>query len=49
MNRPKAASAKKPYEAPKLLIYGNLLEMTQATNMMGMMDGGPIGGPRKTA
>jgi hypothetical protein len=41
-------SGKKPYEAPKLLVYGDLTEMTRATGMVGMMDGGPIAGMRKT-
>jgi len=39
MNRPAEGSAKKPYQAPKLLIYGNLTEMTQAGGKNGNLDG----------
>ncbi|HUN62374.1 MAG TPA: hypothetical protein VMU53_10305 [Candidatus Sulfotelmatobacter sp.] len=31
---------KKPYQAPKLLIYGNLTEMTKGTGAHGKKDGG---------
>jgi hypothetical protein len=48
MNRPEEASAKKPYQAPKLLVYGNLTEMTQArSNKRSAGDGGKAG-KRKT-
>ena len=40
MNRPAEGSAKKPYQAPKLLIYGNLTEMTQAGGKNSNLDGG---------
>jgi hypothetical protein len=33
------ASAKKPYRAPKLLVYGNLTEMTRAKTNKGTLDG----------
>jgi hypothetical protein len=32
---------KKPYQAPKLLVYGNLMQMTQARGLKGHLDGGP--------
>lgn len=48
MSRLAEASAKKPYQAPKLLVYGNLTEMTQArSNKVSSKDGGK-GGKRKT-
>jgi hypothetical protein len=50
MKRSAEASAKKPYQAPKLLVYGNLTEMTQAAGgMMAHLDGGVLMGMRKTA
>jgi hypothetical protein len=48
MNRLAEISAKKPYQAPKLLVYGNLSEMTQAQGMRGAPDGQTMGGNRKT-
>jgi hypothetical protein len=43
------ASAKKPYQPPKLLVYGNLTEMTLAmSGMKGNLDGGMTTGFRKT-
>lgn len=33
---------KKPYEPPKLHVYGNLAEMTQAKGVLGKADGGTI-------
>jgi len=43
------ASAKKPYHPPKLLVYGNLTEMTLAkAGMKGNLDGGMTTGFRKT-
>ena len=39
---------KKPYQAPKLRIYGGLTEMTKAIGMTGMMDGGVAMGQKKT-
>jgi hypothetical protein len=32
--------SKKPYCAPKLFVYGDLTEMTQAMGFAGMKDGG---------
>jgi hypothetical protein len=39
---------KKPYQAPKLLIYGSLTQMTQAVGAKGNLDGGRVGGNRRT-
>jgi hypothetical protein len=50
MKRTGEASAKKPYQAPKLLVYGNLTEMTQASGAArATADGGLMMGMRKTA
>jgi len=49
MNRPAEGSAKKPYQAPKLLIYGNLTEMTQAVGNRQNLDGGIRAAMRKSA
>jgi hypothetical protein len=38
--RPSAKPAKKPYQSPKLLIYGNLTEMTLHNGRKGAPDGG---------
>jgi hypothetical protein len=43
-----ARSPKKPYQAPKLLIYGNLTEMTQARSTRGKTDGATRGLRRRT-
>jgi hypothetical protein len=48
MNRSAAVTAKKPYQAPKLLIYGNLTEMTQAAGNKQNLDGGLMAAMRKT-
>ena len=48
MSRPAEGSAKKPYQAPKLLIYGNLTAMTQAAGNKANADGGLMAGMRKT-
>lgn len=48
MNRPAEASARKPYHAPKLHVYGSLSEMTQAQGMNGSSDGATKGNKRKT-
>lgn len=31
---------KKAYQHPELVLYGNISELTQAVDMMGMADGG---------
>jgi hypothetical protein len=42
MNRPseKPEKKKKPYESPKLLVYGKLTEMTQLKGRKSRFDGG---------
>lgn len=40
MKQPSNKSAKKPYESPKLLVYGDLAQMTQAVGRKGQPDGG---------
>lgn len=39
---------KKPYESPKLLVYGNLAEMTRKRGRHGNLDGGKMAGMRHT-
>lgn len=41
-------SLKKPYQAPKLLNYGNLTEMTKAVGTKAKPDGGPNPFRRRT-
>jgi hypothetical protein len=49
MNRPSVKpEKKKPYEAPKLIAYGNLAEMTQSKGNVGKFDTGGSGLRRKT-
>ena len=43
-----APSPKKPYQAPKLLVYGNLIEMTQSSGSRNHLDGKTTGLRRKT-
>ena len=40
--------SKKPYQAPNLLVYGDLTEMTRAMGNMGRLDGGMAIGMRRT-
>ncbi len=40
MKQPSEKSAKKPYQSPKLLVYGDLTQMTKATGNSGRPDGG---------
>lgn len=42
------ASAKKPYQPPKLLVYGNLMEMTLSMGNKGTFDGSMGTTMRKT-
>lgn len=35
-----SAQKKKPYQPPKLLVYGNLAQMTKAVRRLGNPDGG---------
>ncbi len=39
---------KKPYQAPKLVVYGDLAEMTRTTGKKGNRDGA-LGSTKKTA
>jgi len=48
MTRVAEVPAKKPYQPPKLTVYGDLAEMTQASGNMHMLDGGMMVGFRKT-
>jgi len=48
MTRAPRVPPKKPYQPPKLTVYGDLTEMTQAKNAMHMLDGGTTVGMRKT-
>jgi hypothetical protein len=45
MKQPSEKSTKKPYQPPKLLVYGDLTEMTKALGKLGKADGG--GNPQK--
>ena len=40
--------AKKPYESPKLLVYGDLTEMTKSAGRFGQLDGGSSPLKRRT-
>jgi hypothetical protein len=42
------APAKKPYRPPKLVVYGDLTEMTLSKGSTGMKDGGAMIGMRRT-
>jgi hypothetical protein len=44
----KDAEAKKPYEAPVLVRWGTLSELTRAVGNRGASDGGKGKGPRNT-
>jgi hypothetical protein len=48
MNQATKELAKKPYQPPKLLVYGNLAEMTKSTGHLGKMDTGGRPGHRHT-
>jgi hypothetical protein len=40
MKQPTNRNAKKPYQPPKLLVYGDLAEMTRAAGTKSKIDGG---------
>jgi hypothetical protein len=40
MKQPSKRTAKKPYQPPKLLVYGDLAEMTKAVGTRSKLDGG---------
>jgi hypothetical protein len=46
MKQPSKKPTKKPYQSPKLLVYGNLTEMTKAVGRQGRRDGGGVFKPR---
>jgi hypothetical protein len=49
MKQPSETSAKKkPYQSPKLLVYGNLSEMTKSAGRAGRFDVGGRGANRHT-
>jgi len=48
MRPPIEAPKKKPYQAPKLLVYGDLTEMTKNMGPRGMTDGGTVLGKKRT-
>jgi hypothetical protein len=49
MSRPAQKMEKrKPYQAPKLLVYGDLSQMTQASGKKGKSDNATRGGNRQT-
>jgi hypothetical protein len=45
----KGAETKKPYEAPVLVRWGTLHELTQAVGSMGASDGGRKGNRNRTS
>lgn len=45
----KGAEAKKPYEAPTLVRWGTLHELTQSVGSMGASDGGHKGNRNRTS
>jgi hypothetical protein len=49
MKQPSETPAKKkPYQSPKLLVYGDLTEMTKVTKKAGRPDGASSGPNRRT-
>ena len=49
MKQPSEIPAKKkPFQAPKLLVYGDLTQMTQAVGTKGQPDGGRAFGRRRS-
>jgi hypothetical protein len=42
MKPPVEAPFKKPYSPPKLLVYGDLTELTLTSSIKGMRDGGKL-------
>lgn len=49
MKQPSEAPAKKkPYQSPKLLVYGDLSEMTKAVGRKSNPDGAKVGNNRRT-
>jgi hypothetical protein len=48
MKQPSDKTAKKPYQSPKLLVYGDLTQMTSATGNRGKPDGGIRTGKKRS-
>lgn len=48
MTQPSKRLARKPYQPPKLYVYGNLAEMTKTKGNQGKPDGGTRNGHRFT-
>ncbi len=48
MKRPSKKPAKKPYQSPKLLVYGDLTQMTKSHARTGRVDGATHGVNRRT-
>jgi hypothetical protein len=48
MKQPSEKPAKKPYQSPKLLVYGDLTQMTQAAGKKSRPDGGRSDDMRRT-
>jgi hypothetical protein len=48
MKQPSERPARKPYQSPKLLVYGNLAEMTKSAGAKSKPDGGTVFGKRRT-
>ncbi len=48
MKQPSNATPKKPYQSPKLLVYGDLTEMTKSRGTVAKIDGGPNPRRRRT-
>jgi hypothetical protein len=48
MKQPFKRSTKKPYQPPKLLVYGDLAEMTRAAGTVSKTDGGTKPRMRRT-
>jgi hypothetical protein len=48
MKQPSKRTIKKPYQPPKLLVYGDLAEMTKALGTSSKLDGGTKPRKRRT-
>jgi hypothetical protein len=48
MKQPSEKSAKKPYQSPKLLVYGDLAQMTKSKLIGGRPDPATTGPRRRT-
>jgi hypothetical protein len=48
MKQPSERPARKPYQSPKLLVYGDLAEMTKSAGNKAKADGGTVFLKRRT-